>query len=519
MARTPLYAALRRALVRAALANRDGLTTRVAPPALGPSRRALLGGVLAGAALAPLAAACRPARRRDQQPVIAIVGGGMAGLLCAYRLKQAGLWATVYEASDRVGGRMYSLRGHFADGMVCELGGELIDTEHTHMHALAREFDLVLDDLAADTAGLAADTFHFGGRVLGATELATAMRPVAARMAAAVSAADGSPGEFARLDALSIAAWLEREAQLAPDALIRRVIEVAYTAEFGAEVDQQSSLNLLTMIDYQQLEPLRMYGDSDERYHTHAGNDALVGALAERLTDRIALGHVLTALTPARAGHGFQLGFEASGDDVAIPADHVVLALPFTRLRQLDLAALALPPRKQLAISELGYGSNSKLMLQFAARPWRTTGRAAGNIFTDVGQLQSTIETSRGQAGAHGLLTNFVGGQRGLASGDGSAEDQARRVVPWIDAVYPGAAAAYVAGRAVRQHWPSHPFTLGSYSCYRPGQAGLAGVEGARVGRLHFCGEHTSVEFQGYMEGAAETGTRVAAEILADLGG
>ena len=78
--------------------------------------------------------------------------------------------------------------------------------------------------------------------------------------------------------------------------------------------------------------------------------------------------------------------------------------------------------------------------------------------------------------------------------------------------------AAYLANSAVRQHWPTMPFALGSYACYRPGQAAFSGSEGVAEGRLHFCGEHTSVDFQGYMEGGAESGARAAREILVDLG-
>jgi monoamine oxidase len=75
-----------------------------------------------------------------------------------------------------------------------------------------------------------------------------------------------------------------------------------------------------------------------------------------------------------------------------------------------------------------------------------------------------------------------------------------------------------VAGSAVRMHWPTQPFTRGSYTCYRPGQWSFWTLEGVREGPVHFCGEHTSPEFQGWMEGGAETGGRVAKEILDDFG-
>ena len=67
------------------------------------------------------------------------------------------------------------------------------------------------------------------------------------------------------------------------------------------------------------------------------------------------------------------------------------------------------------------------------------------------------------------------------------------------------------------EHWPSNSLTLGSYTCYRPGQfTTLAGLEGVPVENLHFAGEHANSfdEAQGFMEGAALSGLDVAAAIL-----
>jgi monoamine oxidase len=156
-------------------------------------------------------------------------------------------------------------------------------------------------------------------------------------------------------------------------------------------------------------------------------------------------------------------------------------------------------------------------MMQYSERVWKTQLDASGSSFSDVGDLQTTWDTTRGQAGDAGIITNFVGGARGIAIGDGTAEARAVEVQPWLDTVFPGTAAAYVADSAVRMHWPTHPHTLGSYACYRPGQWAFYGLEGERFGKLHFAGEHCSLDFQGYMEGAAETGLAVAVEILDDL--
>ncbi len=199
------------------------------------------------------------------------------------------------------------------------------------------------------------------------------------------------------------------------------------------------------------------------------------------------------------------------------PPTTSLFALPFTKLRGCDLSQAGLPPDKRTIIDELGYGTNAKLMTGYGSRPWRTL-MASGTSITDVGDLQATWDTSRGQPGTTGILTNFVGGARGVAMGNGTAEERAAETLPWIDTLYPGTAAAYTAGSALRMHWPTQPFALGSYACYTPGQSGFSGSEGARVGNLHFCGEHTSQDYQGYMEGSCETGAMAAGEILDDLG-
>jgi monoamine oxidase len=518
MARSSLFRALRRLAGRAHAANHLGLSSEELPPRAherreGPSRRDVLLGSLGAAALLPLAPACGGGGDKS----IAVIGAGIAGLVAAHFLEEAGVRADVYEASMRAGGRMYTERGKLAGGQLVELGGELVDSDHVVLPALLERYGFTLDDLQATTAGLAQDEFHFGGAVVPEATLVAEFRPVAAKMAMAVMAGDASEDEFARIDAMSIPEWLEREAGLPTTSLLRRVLEVAYLEEFGLEVVEQSAWNLITLIDYTVLDPFRIFGDSDERYHTHQGNDALPVAIAERLADRVLYDHALK--TVAKIGDQFELTFaHAGGGETVARVDHVVYALPFTKLREVDLRKAELSEEKLTIISELGYGTNAKLMLQFQARPWETAQRSAGSVITDVGQLQTVWATSRGQDGPQGILTNFAGGARGLSIGEGTPESQAQTVLPWIDTVFPGTAAQYIAGSVIRQHWPTAPFAKGSYAAYKKGQWAFFGKEGVREGNQHFCGEHCSENFQGYMEGGAETGALVAAELLDDLG-
>src|SRR5688572_19149203 len=160
----------------------------------GMSRRQFVAGTAAVAAVAALDA-CAPAaptpaptpRQGDGGTPVIIIGGGIAGLTAGYRLRQAAVPFRIYEAQNRVGGRMYSLRNFFADGQVCELGGELIDTPHERIQSLARELGIVLDDLSKDDPAVRRDTFFFDGALRSERDVVAAFIPVAQRVTAAIA--------------------------------------------------------------------------------------------------------------------------------------------------------------------------------------------------------------------------------------------------------------------------------------------------------------------------------------------
>jgi monoamine oxidase len=431
-------------------------------------------------------------------------------------LRQAGVRVRVFEAQGRVGGRMLSLRNHFPDGQVIELGGELIDTGHLRIRALATELDLVLDDLLeGDTAG---DTWYFDGRKIGEDEIVAAFVPVARAIERDLAALgdgdldyrDENPA-FRALDALSIAQWLDRNGV---DGWLRKLIDIAYTTEMGLEIDQQSALNLLTFIGTGDADAFEIFGESDERFHVRGGNDLIVQRLGSRLDDAIESGHVLEAVT-ARTD-GYALSFRHGSASREVAARQVILALPFTLLRDVRIDA-ELPERKRRAIGALRYGTNAKLMIGFDRRVWREHG-ANGASMSDL-SYQTSWETSRKQAGHSGVLTNFTGGNHGLALGDGSARQQADVAVAALERVFPGVALARKDAREARMHWPSQPWVRGSYACFRPGDwSSLRGVMGEAVAGLHFAGEHCALETQGFMEGGCESGEIAAREVLAQRG-
>ncbi|MET0226173.1 MAG: FAD-dependent oxidoreductase [Dokdonella sp.] len=472
----------------------------------------------AGASAALMLGGCmRASPRADAggSDEVIVVGAGIAGLTCAWRLRQAGVGVRLYEAQERIGGRMLSLRGHFADGQVCELGGELIDSGHVRMRALAAELDLLLDDLAEDPTAACGDVWFCAGRRYGETEILREFAPLAEAVRRDAGTLPdeqityASRGGAEALDRESMTHWLDRNGA---SGWLRRLIEVAYTTEMGLDCDRQSALNFLTFID-PGVEQFRVFGASDERFHVRGGNDQIVQRLGAKLDDALTTGAILEAVRHAADGN-YVLSFKRGSGAFQVRACCVVLALPFTTLRQVHLD-LDLPPAKRRAIAELGYGTNAKLMIGFNERIWRTRHASAGSTYSDL-PLQTTWETSRQQAGAVGILTNFVGGRHGLATGSGTPKEQADTATQQLEAIFPGVSGARAGMREARFHWPTFAWTQGSYACFTPGQwTTLRGAIGERVGHLHFAGEHCAFDNQGFMEGGVETGEWAAQAILA----
>jgi monoamine oxidase len=504
MARTPLAQAV------------EDAVARIADEELRTTRRGLLLG--AGAALVGATALARPARAAGTK--IVVVGAGLAGLTCAYRLRQQGLFADVYEASDRIGGRCWTGRGAFAERQIYERGGELIDNSHLQVKQLVQELGLDLDNLVQAESGTEQLGYFFGQRYTEA-EMSADLKTIWQQVHKDTSAASYpttyhvSTPRGRELDRMSIAQWIDAYVPGGHSSRLGQLLDVAYNIEYGAECTVQSSLNMLYLLGYVGPGQFRTFGKSNEKFHVRGGNDQIATGMAAQLASQIQTGVELVAIKRNATGT-FTLTFTRGSGSFAVTADHVVLALPFSIMRaSVDWSQAGFGREKTLAIDELGMGTNSKLHLQFSSRFWSGLG-LNGETYSDRG-YQNTWEVSRAQPGRSGILVNYTGGTIGASFGSGTASSRAKQFLGQVEPVLPGATKAWN-GRATLDSWPAYPWTRGSYSYWKVGQyTRFAGAEYERSGNCHFCGEHTSQDFQGYLNGAVETGERVAGDILSDL--
>ena len=610
-------------------------------------------------------------------PRIGIVGGGLAGLTTAYRLVQAGIKPIVYEGSNRMGGRSFS--GKFPDGQIFEHGGELIDTDHTDIQDLVQELGLTLDDLdAAETPGtttfsqvidydvdpprkvrysiveITNDYFNTFNPQTGLTIYQQVFNDANNTYPTNVPPPGpatpwpltyGDPALAARLDATTLDVYINDVTSfLRPDGngsktKLAQFLKVAYVEEFGAELNQQSALNLIYLLGFQVLpsgiappnvppEFFQPFGISDEKFHIHGGTVMLV----ERLVEELQKAHVTiyknTRLTKITfQGGPYQLSFSSpcitSGSWVPASFDHVVIAIPFATMRKVfsrdgkplyggefvDISQANFSSLKQYAIQNLGMSRNAKLNVQFLDRYWRQEGcngdtyaTSNPNVNGGVGverEFQNTWEVSRAQPGIKGILINYTGGNRSesittsykisdVKIRDRILKRETGHFLEKLDFLLPGATShrnfVYQKGyqlpfifagssfdqecrecsheccviclnlrekverekslvNVISDNWAESPWQRGAYAYWQPGQyiAGtgeiidgvvqppgsvvpFAGYEGVpepfnteQTGTCHFAGEHTSYDNQGFLDGAVESGNRVATEILGEL--
>ena len=517
MPHTPLAKLLRHAASTAAQSERRDAT--VDDTAM--SRREFVRTISAATAGLALPASLFGARQVPTSARVAVVGAGLAGLTCAYRLKRSGINATVYEANTRLGGRCWTRRDDFEHGHNAEHGGELIDQGHTTIRQLAQELGLPLDNLLAAEPNGSTIFPYFDGVSYSyrdvVRDLKRIWRPLHRDLIEAgyPTLYNSYTARGAQLDQMSVSDWINQAVPGGLDSPLGQLLQVAYTIEYGAECDVQSALNLIYLLGYNSPGQFTLFGHSNEKYHVRGGNDRIVTRLADLLGSQIITDRSLVALRQNPDGT-YTLTFQVVDQFTDVTADRVVLALPFSMLKNsVDLTEAGFNELKMIAIQELAMGSNSKLHLQFNARSWAPL-HCNGETYSDRG-YQASWEVTRAQPGPAGILVNYTGGLAADAFATGTPEEHAVEFLTQIEPVLPGLSSQWN-GLATVDWWAGNPYSLGSYSYWQVGQyTRFAGIEREPQAGVHFCGEHTSIEAQGYLEGAVETGERAADEIISAL--
>ncbi len=439
------------------------------------------------------------ARLRGRSVIVA--GAGLAGLAAAVDLHGDGARVTVLEARERVGGRVWTLRQGFLEGQHAEAGGDLIEPNQEAIRDLVARTGLSLVPILRGGFG-----FVQGGcgrrrpiqtasfRELW-TKLAVPCQPLIRAYRLTEHRWDGPIARS--LARLSVSDWLDHiRADRTTRALIRGLRGL-----FLADPDH---LSLLALVDV-----LASEMPGGRFYRIKGGNDQLATRLAAQLGEQVCLRTTLLAATQTRDRVRVTVRGSA-GERTQLTADYLIVALPATAMRRIVFRP-PLPPLQRKACAALRYGRATKTLLQFERPFWRQRGRPrAFGTDLPIGAIWDGNEEQRGRTG---ILTSLAGGSASAETlklvGERGIEALVETLA-WLGAKK----TALLASRLVC--WEQDPWAQGGYAYFDPGYDPELRAWLARPhGRILFAGEHTSERWQGYMNGAVESGWRAAAEVRA----
>lgn len=430
---------------------------------------------------------------------VIVVGAGLSGLVAARQLVRRGAAVRIVEARDRTGGRVWTFReAPFAPFHV-ELGGELIDREHRAIRSLTRALNLDLVRVLRRGFGAALEQ---RGRVRVFSSQTILWKGLADSLKSAANAFDKAGRDWGSTTAAAIARRSFRELLQAAAAEPRLLaLATSLRGLFLAEPDELSAL----VVAEQTLQ-----GDDPSRiamFRIEGGADRLVAALEKEAQCRIELRRIVRAVHQDRTS--VKVTVEGPDDRRAhVNADYLVVTAPVAVVREWEFSP-ALPDAQRHAFDAVAYGAATKVLLRYSKRWWRQPGRPrAFGSNLPIGAVWEAAEDQKKAA----CLTLLAGGSASaqLASilTTEGVSGIAKRL-QWLGGRTKGQA------EVMSATWETDPWARGGYAYFSPSfDPGLRHLLGRGAGRVLFAGDHTSRDYQGYMNGAVESGLRVAREIV-----
>ncbi len=455
---------------------------------------------------------------------VVVVGGGFAGLACAYELNAAGHDVTVVEATGTVGGRVMSLNDANGNALVAgknvEAGGELIGSNHPLWVTYAEKFGLSFLDVSESEMDY---PLYLGGTVISGEESSKLYEEFEAALTTMDADAQNVDADTpwthsnaASLDKRTLADWLN-DADASD--LAKSAIAAQLAGDNGVANDRASYLGMLAAIKGGGLDK---YWTQSEVYRCKGGNQQLAKRFASELGERVITRLSVRSIDIADKGNVKVV----CSDGRTLECDSVVVAVAPSVWQRITFTP-ALP--KELTRSgpaNLGVqmGTNTKFLSPVKSRFWESLNLDPTCLSDDqfswswdatAGQDDNAGDDATKQA-LSACLTAFAGGPVAERVRAQVTESRAKAYADTLEKIFKGYS-EHKAGKPVFMDWPGFPFVGAGYSFPAPGQVTTVAPllsQGHHNDKLHFAGEACCLKFVGYMEGALQSGVSVANRIV-----